>query len=234
MRLRSTNPVLRSVHTDSVSLDGAVTYTNVALRTIFLILIASAVGVYTFVNLSSVLNIGYLIAAFVIGLISVIVGTRSVKLSPYFSIIYAVSEGYILGFVSSFFGYLYEGIIPTAIATTMIVLLITMLMYSSGLVKVSNRFASFLVIGLISVIAMSLIGLLIPALFSGGFYYLIVGVSAILSVLFLFLDFENIKTCVESGTDKQYSWVLSLGLMVTLVWIYIEILRLLAIFSRRR
>jgi len=234
MRLRSSNPVLRKTFETSTSIDGAVTYTNVAMRTIYLILVAGGVGVYTYINLGGYLNLVYLIAAFIIGFISVIVGTRSVTLSPVFSTIYAVAEGYILGLLSSFYSYLYEGIIPTAIATTVIVLLITMIMYSTGMVKVTNRFASFLVIGLISVIAMSLIGLLIPSIFSGGFYYLIVGFSAILSVLFLFLDFENIKTCVESGTDRKYSWILALGLMVTLVWIYLEILRLLAIFSRRR
>ncbi|MBU0997103.1 MAG: Bax inhibitor-1/YccA family protein [Firmicutes bacterium] len=234
MRYRSSNPVFRKSFETSSTIDGAVTYTNVGIRTILLLLVAGAVGVYTYINLETLFSWGFLIAALIIGFVSVIIGTRSVNLSPVFSIVYAISEGYVLGFISRLYSLEFEGIIQTAVATTFIVLLITMLMYSSGIVKVTKRFVSFLVIGLISVIVMSLIGLLIPSLSGSNFYYLIVGFSAILSVLFLFFDFENIKTCVESGTDRKYSWVLALGLMVTLVWIYLEILRLLAIFSRRR
>jgi len=232
MRFRNSNPVFRAVDTNSVSMDGAVTYTNVAFKTLLLVLIAGGVGVYTYTKLASLATLTNLIIAIVVGFISVIIGTRSVKLAPVFSIIYAVSEGFVLSVISYLYASFYEGIIPTAISTTVIVLLITMLMYSSGLVKVTSRFTSFLVIGLISVIIMSLLSLVFP--FGGTFYYLIVGFSALLSVLFLFLDFENIKTCVDAGTDQSYSWILALGLMVTLVWIYVEILRLLAIFGRRR
>ncbi|HPJ24509.1 MAG TPA: Bax inhibitor-1/YccA family protein [Bacillota bacterium] len=48
------------------------------------------------------------------------------------------------------------------------------------------------------------------------------------------MDFKAIESCVESGADARYGWILSLGLLVTIVWIYIEMLRLLAIFGRRR
>jgi len=232
MRIRNSNPVFRGVDTTVTSMDGAVTYTNVAFKTIFLLLIAGGVGLYTYTKLSSLATLGNLIFAIVIGFISVLIGSRNVKLSPYFSVIYAISEGFVLSVVSYLYASLYEGIIPTAISTTVIVLLITMLMYSSGMVKVTSGFASFLVIGLISMIVMALLSLIFP--FGGTFYYLIVGLSALLSVMFLFLDFENIKTCVDAGTDQSYSWILALGLMVTLVWIYVEILRLLAIFGRRR
>lgn len=232
MRIGSSNPVFRSVRNNAYVSDNAVTYSSVAIRTSILILIAGAVGSYTYANLGTVLNITYLIGALVIGAISVWVGTFSVKLSPVFSVTYAIAEGYVLGAISAVYASVYEGIIPTAITTTLVILLVTMLLYSTGIVKVTSRFASFLVIGLISVIIMALLSLVLP--FSGPLYYLVVIFSAILSVLFLFYDFENIHSCVESGTSNEYSWILSLGLMVTIVWVYLEVLRLLAILGRRR
>ncbi|MBU1144830.1 MAG: Bax inhibitor-1/YccA family protein [Firmicutes bacterium] len=233
MRLRSSNPVLRGIDSRATYSDHAVTYANVAMKTIFLVAITGIVALYISNNLEFV-NFGWLIGAFVIGFISVIVGTRSVKLSPIFSVIYAVSEGVVLGVVSSMFAYLYEGIVPTALMTTLIVLVVMMLLYSTGIIKVTQKFASFMVVALISVIFMSLISLILPTAITGQFYYLVAGLSALLSAFFLFLDFESIRTCVDSGTDAKYGWILSLGLMVTLVWIYVEILRLLAIFGSRR
>jgi len=227
--MRSTNPVFRSVmHGTDVS-DTPVTYANVAYKTVFLILMVVLSAFATIY--SGQVSIGMLIGAFLVGLISVIIGTRSVKLSPIFSVIYALSEGVILGTVSWMFAALYEGIIPTALLTTLIVVFVMMLLYSTRIIKVTQRFVSGLVIALIAIIIMSFLGIFLP--FGSSFYYLIVIVSAVLSALFLLMDFRSIEYCVESGMDSRYGWVLSLGLLVTIVWIYIEMLRLLAIFGRR-
>ena len=67
----------------------------------------------------------------------------------------------------------------------------------------------------------------------GSLYYVVVFVSAALSAFFLLWDFQRIKDFVDSGADERVGWILSLGLMVTVVWIYVEMLRLLAITSRR-
>ncbi len=231
MRLRSSNPVIKTVSTDAFVTDTPVTYANVAIKTVFLIAIAAISAVITVMYLSSI-GLGLLFGAIVVGFISVIVGTRSVNLSPYFSVLYAVSEGVVLGVISALYAYLYDGIIPTAIMTTGIVLLVMMLLYSTGVIKVTQKFASVMVVALISVIFMALLSIVLP--FSGPLYYLVAFISAVLSALFLLLDFESIKNCVDSGTDAKYGWILSLGLLVTIVWVYMEILRLLAIFARNR
>ncbi len=233
MRLRSSNPVLRSVNSITEVTDRPVTYANVAIKTIFLVAIAAVSAVTTIMYLGE-LSYGLLIGAFIVGFISVIVGTRSVRLAPVFSVIYAISEGIVLGVISYLFASLYEGIVPTALMTTGIVLLVMMLLYSTGLIKVTQKFASILVVALISVIFMALLSLVLPSVISTQFYYVIAIVSAILSALFLLLDFESIKNCVDTGTDQKVGWILALGLMVTLVWIYVELLRLLAIFARNR
>jgi len=177
------------------------------------------------------LTLGTLIGALIIAFISVIIGTRSVRLSPIFSSIYAICEGLVLGVVSALYASIYEGIIPTALTTTLIVFVVMLLLYSTRVIKITQRFLSVMVVALISVIIMSLLSFILP--FGGNLYYIICFISAILSAFFLLIDFSQIETCVESGVDSQYGWILSLGLLVTIVWIYVEILRLLAIFSRR-
>jgi uncharacterized YccA/Bax inhibitor family protein len=230
MRLRSTNPVLRSAERNIVVSDNAVTYSNVAFKTIFLVMITAVSGYFTIMNLSDV-SIPLIIGAMIIGFISVIIGTRSIRLAPYFGILYAACEGVVLGFITILFEIYYPGIALTAISTTLIVLFIMMLLYSTNIIRVNQRFASFMVVALISIIMMSILLLIFN--FSGPLYIAICIGSTIIAALYLFMDFEHIKTCVESGADAKYGWILSLGLMVSLIWLYIEILRLLAIFARR-
>lgn len=226
---RSSNPVLRSA-THAYASDRPVTYANVTLKTLILVGVTAAVGLYVSMNLASI-SLGLLIGSMVVGFIAVIVGTRSVSAAPYASVVYAASEGVFLGLISTVFEAEYQGIVQTAIMTTVIVLAVMMLLHSTNVIKVNQRFTSVLVVAMISVIVVSVLGLLIGI--SYQFYILIAVVSAVLAALYLMLDFEAIKTCVEQGTDQSYSWVLALGLMVTLVWLYIELLRILAIFANR-
>lgn len=231
--MRSRNPVLGTVLRQDYVTDNPVTYANVTYKSLFLI---ALVFISAFVTLTYVqgLSIGVLIGAVVVGFISVIIGTRSVNLSPLFASIYAIAEGVVLAVVSALYASVYEGIVPTALTTTFIVFVIMLLLYSTRIVKVTQRFASIAVVALISIIFMSIIALLIPSVFGGTFFLVIVIASSILSAIFLLLDFASIENCVQAGADAKYGWILSLGLLVTIVWIYVEMLRLLAILSRRR
>ncbi|MFA5380461.1 MAG: Bax inhibitor-1/YccA family protein [Candidatus Izemoplasmatales bacterium] len=231
MRIHSSNPVYHSIN-NTIASDRPVTYTNVAIKTVFLVLITLGTGCYFIAN-PNLVSIPLLIGAVIVGFIAVIIGTRSVRFAPYLSVLYAACEGLILGIVSVAYETLYEGIVPTALITTVVVLLVMMLLYSMNIIKVNVRFASFMVVALITVIMMSVLGMILP--FGGGTLYIIISIlSALLSAFYLFLDFENIKACVIGQVDVSYSWVLALGMMVSLVWIYVEILRLLAFFGNHR
>ncbi len=237
MRMRSTNPVLRGVLNNVYVSEKPVTYSNVAYKSIFLIALVFASAFTTIyvaqtVAISTSTAIGVIIGAFILGFVSVIVGTRSVRLSPYFAALYAICEGIVLSVISVMFNIMSEGIVPTALITTIIVFVIMLLLYSTRIIKLSLRFTSIMVVALVAVIIMSLLSFILP--FSANLYYIVVVISAVLSAFFLLMDFKSIESCVESGTDSRYGWILSLGLLVTLVWIYIEMLRLLAIISRRR
>lgn len=229
--MRSSNPVLRNVQRQTYVTDAPVTYANVAYKSVFLIALVMLSAYLTISYGGEYITIGTLIGALVIGFISVIIGTRSVRLSPIFSTIYAVCEGAVLGVVSALYASVYEGIVPTALTTTLIVFVVMLLLYSTKVIKINQKFLSVMVVALISVIFMSILSFILP--FGGSLYYIVAFVSAVLSAFFLLVDFAQIETCVESGVDSKYGWVLSLGLLVTIVWVYVEMLRLLAIFSRR-
>ncbi|MDT8337187.1 MAG: Bax inhibitor-1/YccA family protein [Candidatus Izemoplasmatales bacterium] len=229
MRMGSSNPVFRQASTYTYVSDRPVTYTNIAFKTIFLLAITAVSAFLALENLENI-NFGWLIGAMIVAFLAVMIGMRSVRLAPVFAVIYAMAEGLILGIISLLFASLYEGVVPTAIGTTFIVFIVMLLLFSTNIIKVNQRFASFLVVALISVIIMSLLSMFLNI---GSLYYIVVFLSAGLSAFFLLWDFQRIKDFVDSGADHQVGWILSLGLMVTIIWIYIEMLRLLAITSRR-
>lgn len=230
MRMNSSNPVFRQANSYTLASDKPITYANVAIKTIVLLSVAAISAYLTMTNLETI-NIGWIIGAMIVAFIAVIVGSRSVRLAPFAAIIYAVAEGLVLGMVSVLYMFYYGNqIVPTALATTFIVFLVMLLLFSTNIIKVNQKFASFMVVALISVIIMSLLSIFIDM---GELYYIVVFISAALSAFFLLLDFQRIKDFVDSGTDQRVGWILSLGLMVTIVWIYVEMLRLLAISSRR-
>ncbi|MFA7075522.1 MAG: Bax inhibitor-1/YccA family protein [Candidatus Izemoplasmatales bacterium] len=232
MRMSSSNPVFRQANSYTYVTDRPVTYANVAIKTIILLAVA-AVSAYLAITNIETLSIGWIIGAMIVAFIAVMVGSRSSRLAPLFAFIYAAAEGVVLGIVSILYSAFYEGIVPTAIITTFVVFVVMLLLFSTNIIKVNQKFASFMVVALISVIIMSLLTIFLPDLASSNIYYVIVFISAALSAFFLLLDFQRIKDFVDSGSDHSVGWVLSLGLMVTLVWIYVEMLRLLAITSRR-
>lgn len=232
-RFRSTNPVLSRTSEYSYVSETPITYTNVAMKTLFLLFVAVATAIMALAYAPTVYGQpGILIFAMIIGFISVITGSRSIRFAPFAGVTYAISEGIVLGLVSGLFEAAYQGIVMTALTTTALVFVIMLLLFSTHVIKVNQKFASFLVVALMSVIIMSLIGIIFPSLFSGGFYIIVVLISAALSAFFLLLDFQSIQTSVESGMDAKVGWILALGLMVTIVWIYVEMLRILAVFSR--
>lgn len=232
MRMRSTNPVLSKASNYEYATDRPITYGNVAVKTLFLIGVAVVTALVSLIYFPEYLTPGLLIGAMIVGFISVIIGVRSTNYAPIFGVVYAISEGLVLGILSAIFEVIYPGIVGTAITTTGLVFVIMLLLFSTKVIKVNQKFASFMVVALMAVIIMSLFGLFIPGLANSNFYTIIVLISATLSAFFLLLDFQAIQTSVESGMDQRVGWILALGLMVTVVWIYIEMLRLLALFSR--
>jgi uncharacterized YccA/Bax inhibitor family protein len=156
--------------------------------------------------------------------------------------IYAGLEGLFLGAISKMFNAQYEGIAFQAIILTFGVLACLLIIYKSGLIPVTQNFrlgvaaatGAIFFIYLISFI-MNLFGSGIPMIHSSGL--LGIGFSVVVIIiasLNLVLDFDFIEKGEERGAPKYMEWYAAFGLMVTLVWLYLEILRLLAKLNSRQ
>jgi len=176
--------------------------------------------------------IGGAIGGFVVALITVFKKTAAPVTAP----IYALLEGLFIGGISSIFEAKYPGIVIQAVGLTFGTLFALLFAYKSGLIKATENFklgvaAATGSIMLIYVASMLLgfFGISIPFIHdSGPFGILFSLVVVVIAALNLVLDFDFIEHGAEQGVPKFMEWYAAFGLMVTLVWLYIEMLRLLA------
>ena len=244
MRFRGENPVYKRMG-DVYSDGDSATYIGVSTKTGLLLAIIAVIALYFGSSLNFEANLTYaiitVIASPIVAIISVIVAHRRVELAWMFSLIYATAEGIFLGFISALFAYFYGSeIIMMALLATFGVLAGMLFLYSTGLIRVGAFFRRAMFSMLIGLVFASIV--LMIMFMTGGietqagysFYVGIVVLSVVISSLFLLVDFDNITTIVDAGAGKEYEWMLSLGLVVTIVWLYIELLRLIAIISGRR
>jgi uncharacterized YccA/Bax inhibitor family protein len=184
------------------------------------------------------LAVGGAIGGFIVAMVTVFNKTWA----PFTGPLYAILEGLFLGGLSSLMERAYPGIVIQAVALTFGVLFCLLAAYKSGLIKATENFKLGVVaatgsIALIYVvtIVLSLFGISIPYIHGSGWIGIGFSVAVVvIAALNLVLDFDFIESGAESGAPKFMEWYAAFGLMVTLVWLYIEILRLLAKLSSRR
>ncbi|MFD8261416.1 Bax inhibitor-1/YccA family protein [Streptomyces griseoluteus] len=182
------------------------------------------------------LAFGSAIVAMVLGLVQ----SFKRKPSPALILGYAAFEGVFLGVISEMYNSRWSGAPFQAVLGTMAVSAATLLVYKAGWIRVTARYARIgMAIALAFVLAM-VVNLLLVAFGvapDGGLRGMgplgaIVGVIAIiLGAFFLTLDFKQIEDGIAYGAPREESWLAAFGLTVSLVWIYLEMLRLVAIFS---
>ena len=172
------------------------------------------------------------IGGFVVALITVFKKTWAAITAP----VYALLEGLFLGGISAFFEAKFPGIVIQAVGLTFGTLLCLLFAYKSGLIKATENFKLGVVaatggIGMIYFVSIMLgfFGIQIPFIHESG----IIGIGfslfvVVIAALNLVLDFDFIENGSEMGAPKYMEWYAAFGLMVTLIWLYIEILRLLS------
>jgi uncharacterized YccA/Bax inhibitor family protein len=182
--------------------------------------------------------IGGLIGGMIFGMITCFKPAWSPVTAP----IYAIAEGLFLGGVSAYFNKMHPGIAFQAVGLTFGTLASLLFAYSSGLIKATENFKLGVVAATggiclvyLASIVMGFFGVTIPYIHSAnpigiGFSVFVV----IIAALNLVLDFDFIEHGAERGVPKYMEWYGAFGLMVTLIWLYIEILRLLAKLSSNR
>jgi uncharacterized YccA/Bax inhibitor family protein len=157
--------------------------------------------------------------------------------SPVTSPIYALLEGLVLGGISAVFEMSYPGIAMQAVGLTFGTLFVLLLAYKSGLIKVTQKFRLGVVAAtggiMLFYFLQMLLSLFHVSLFNSAFgagpigivfSLLVVGIAA----LNLVLDFDFVEQGVSQGAPKYMEWYAAFGIMVTLVWLYLEMLRLLS------
>lgn len=238
--LSSANPALNdSTFTRHVDLTGEdrMTVMGTVNKTIALALIMLVTASITWgmVATNPALARTLMIGGAIGGLIFCVITCFKNEWAPVTAPIYAAFEGLFVGAISAFMNSIYPGIVPQAAGLTMGIMFALLGVYRAGLIKATPKFARGLIACLVGIVLLY-IGNFILGLFGASIPHLHqatpigLGISVVICIvaaLFLILDFDFIERGAEMGAPKHMEWVGAFGLMVTLIWLYIEILRLL-------
>ncbi|MFA9388788.1 MAG: Bax inhibitor-1/YccA family protein [Prolixibacteraceae bacterium] len=183
----------------------------------------------------------YLLIGGIGGFIIAIVATFTPKWSGFTTPIYAIFEGMFLGGLSAMFEAQFPGLVIKAVALTFAVFLSMLFIYRQGIIKVTGKFKrgmlsamfGLMMVYLVSWIA-GMFGADVSYLYGGGTFGLIFSLIVTgISAFSLMLDFDFIEQNAAARAPKYMEWYSVFGLLVSLVWLYVNILRLLSILSRR-
>ena len=218
---------------------GIMSFNGAVNKSIILFLLVLLSGIVTWKltmvgnTAAPILAIGGAIGGAVLAIVTAAKPEKSAFLAP----IYALCEGLFLGAISAFCNEAYNGIVMQAVIATVCVVAVVFVCYRAGLLKATPKFTKVIVFATLGIGAFYLVSILLRfvgvelSVFSLG--WLGIGIQVIIvgiASLNLVLDFNRI----DSGVESQFmEWYCAFGLMVTIVWIYVEILRLLALLSRR-
>jgi uncharacterized YccA/Bax inhibitor family protein len=181
---------------------------------------------------------GGLIGGFVVALVTIFKKNWAPITAP----LYALLEGFALGGISAFFEKLYPGVAIQAIGLTFGTLFVMLLAYKTGIIRATQGFkigviaatGGIAVFYLVEMVLGIFFHVTVPAVNGSGFWGIAFSLFVvIIAALNLVLDFDMIETGVQRGAPKYMEWYGAFGLMVTLIWLYLEILRLLAKARRR-
>lgn len=178
------------------------------------------------------------LGAFFVGLFVSVAPARAALLGP----IYALLQGFCLGAISAAFDAQTDGIVGAAVVSTVCVFLVALVLYLTGLVRPTQQLA-FAVIAGMGGLALLYLFVAVLSIFDWGWRYsdqfrtmgiIVTLIAVVLAALTLVLDFGTIDRGVRAGASKELEWYSAFGLMVTLIWLYVTLLRLLALLSRNR
>ncbi len=208
---------------------------------LFLLLVSSAVVVWWLVfNGTSPLVPA--IGGGVAGMILALIAAFKPHLSGYLAPGYALFEGLFIGAVSAIFEAQYPGIVIQAVGATFVTFAVCLALYRFKIVAVTERFKSIIVAATLAIATYYLISWLLSMFTSFvpvhyGNSMMSIGISVfviVIAAMNLFLDFDNIDKGSAARMPKYMEWYSAMGLMITLVWLYVEFLRLLSKLNSRK
>jgi uncharacterized YccA/Bax inhibitor family protein len=207
---------------------------------LFLLLIASA-SVIWWATFNGINPIVPAIGGAIVGLILVVIAAFKPQYSPYLAPGYALFEGLFIGGISAIFETAYPGIVTQAVGATFVTFAVCLGLYKYKIVKVTEQFKSVVMAATLAIATYYIISWLFSMFTSFtpvhyGNSMISIGISVfviVIAALNLFLDFDRIEKGVAQKMPKYMEWYGAMGLMITLVWLYIEFLRLLSKLSKK-
>ena len=177
----------------------------------------------------------------IIGLILVIIAAFKPENSPYLAPGYALFEGLFIGGVSVIFEAMYPGVVTQAVGATFVTFAVCLGLYKYKIVKVTEQFKSIVIAATLAIATyylfswlFSLFTSFVPVHYGNSMTSIGISVFVIvIAALNLFLDFDRIEQGVQQRMPKYMEWYGAMGLMITLVWLYIEFLRLFAKLAKK-
>lgn len=236
---QSSNPALKNkaFQISATGNEAAMTTAGVSFKAFVLLIVCLAGGAYGWMlaeqNAASLWI--WLVAGSFVGLgIALLTGFKP-KVAWFTGPLYALTQGVLLGAISYWANLEFEGIVLQAVLVTGAIFLATLLLYGTGLIKVSKKFVLGVILataGLalyyVAYLIFALFGVELPLVNSNSPWGIAFSVVVIiLAALNLILDFDFIKRAAANNAPKYLEWYASFSLIVTLLWLYVEVLRLL-------
>lgn len=246
------NPVLNNTifrREAAASYEGAMTVKGTLTKALLLLILVVAAGAYTWKLFYEAVNPAtvtpWMWGGLIVGFISAMVISFKPKTAPFLAPVYAAAEGMVLGAISALYNSAFAetapNIVINAVMLTLLCAFIMLTVYRTGIIKVNGTFMRVLSVSMITIMVfyfgsflLSMFGVNMTMLqgstpLSIGISIVIVGVAA----FSLLADYKFIEDASAAGAPKQMEWYGAFGLMVTLVWLYLEILKLLGKMNSR-
>ncbi len=244
-----TAPPAGAIETDRMTVEDTVWKT----AGLFVVLLVTAVigWVFTLGGVQATADNGVSVAPMLIGalggfvLAMIVTFTSRKKVRPALIFAYAAFEGLFVGGISAFFEVQWPGIVMQATLATVSVVAVTLALFASGKIRASARMTKIVMIAMVGYLVFSLLNMilmwtnvlpegqqfgLLSATFMGIPLGVIIGVLVVFMAAYsLVMDFDQIQRGVRNGAPRQFGWLGGFGIMVTVVWLYVEILRMIAI-----
>jgi uncharacterized YccA/Bax inhibitor family protein len=226
-------PSATTVHTGRMSLDDVVVRT----ASLFAVLLATAGVTYAIIKPTGPLLV---IGAMIVGFVLAMVNSFTKTPKPALIIAYAAVEGVFVGGISYWYAaWRGDAIVSQAVLGTLGTFAAMLALYKFGVVRNSPKFTRTLMLAAVGYLVFGLLNLLLSAFNVGGYQSVyagggllaiaVSGFGVVLAAFFLVLDFDYVEQGIRNGLPRIYAWQAAFGLVVTLVWLYLEILRLLSI-----
>lgn len=241
----SNNPVLKEKtfqqahqleYTETMTMNGVIG------KMAFLLAMVLAAAVYSWGQFAKGENVMPLVLGGAIGglIIGLVINFKK-EWSPYLAPAYALAQGLFLGAISAFYGSLYDGIVLQAVGITIATFIAMLVLYRARIIRATEKFKAVIFTATAGIAVFYLIAfglgffnIRIPFLHEGSMVGIIFSlVVTVVAALNLILDFDMIENGVAQGAPKFFEWFGSFALLVTLVWLYLEVLRLLSKVNSR-